>query len=250
MSVPAPVERAEDKGVRPPEADGGHRCPRQRKPSQAAQPVAEATQASPPRVAPDRPAGSRAPEPFVPAEPAVPARPARPLAPARPGRRRRGRCGHRSPALTWPARAARRRTIDGARLLTTGAVAISVPDRWRESADLAGVDGLSFDEPISLESTDGDGTMRVGMLADEAEGRTLLPAAFRRYLGRGNIETDDAVRLGDVQAYRYTDLEFVGDRAAEPPSTPHPPARGSSRQRAPARRWPAATARRSPTPSG
>ena len=202
MSVPRPADRAEQEGRRPPEAEVDT-APARRKPATPS----ETTVASG-REATTPPQRSRVEPPHEP--------------PAR--RRRRG-----SPATLAVLALAAAGVIAGAfvlgnqgekdpeggsRVLETGPVALTVPENWRESPNLAGVRGLDFKRGISLEEESGEGTLHLGMMGDEAKGRTLLPAAFRATLGDRVIETEDAVRLGELQAYRFADLPVPGVRGA------------------------------------
>ena len=91
---------------------------------------------------------------------------------------------------------------------SAGSVALSFPSGWQRSRDDPGVPGLELSDPIVLTPPGGGGSRLVAGSTD-AVGAPLLPVPFIARVG-GPPERDDAVKLGDVQAYRYRDLRPRG----------------------------------------
>ena len=97
----------------------------------------------------------------------------------------------------------------------SGAIAISYPNNWqRVDAGPAGpagapeLPGFRFTNPIAV----GPGPQRSNRLVTglvDASGPSLLPAAFVKSLG-ADPDRNDTVRLGDLQAYRYRNLDPGG----------------------------------------
>jgi protein kinase-like protein len=98
---------------------------------------------------------------------------------------------------------------DGAHVRAAGPVAVNAPDSWQEGGSGWAIEGMNLLDTMVLENAAGDASLQVGRL-DDARGRTLLPATVRARLGDRRLSTDDAVRLGDVQAYRFADLQMPG----------------------------------------
>jgi hypothetical protein len=95
---------------------------------------------------------------------------------------------------------------------TAGQMQLRYPARWDLAAKPAPVPGLTFTSPVTL-STPG-GTVTAGIVRD-ASGPTLLSRAFADRL-EASTPPPDRVLLGDIEAYRYTDLAVKG---AEGPVT-------------------------------
>jgi hypothetical protein len=190
MSVPRPVERAEEEGRRPPEGDVDT-VPAHVRPHTPETTTIAARRTPPPSPGPPSgdppPAAGRRRSPLIDAAAALAA------VAVIVGAYVIGSQGTKAPG-------------GGARVLAAGPVAVTAPRDWRESPDPAPLRGLDLDRPIALEEESGAGALQMGLLGEDAKGRTLLPAAFRATLGDENIANDDTVRLGELQAYRFTDL--------------------------------------------
>ena len=191
MSVPRPAQRAEDEGRRAPEGQVETK-PARPQPAE----VAGATVAS------------KAREPEPPSGPVpVPHRPdRRPVALIALGLFALGLIAGAFVLGSQGMRAA----ADGTRVLSTPAFTVTAPGGWSESQDLAEINGMRFADAVELEAPGGAGALRIGMLGSDATGRTLLPATFRATLGDIKIDTEDPVRVGEVQAYRFADLSVDG----------------------------------------
>jgi hypothetical protein len=93
--------------------------------------------------------------------------------------------------------------------VAAGSLAISVPDNWNPVASAFAIPGLELDGAVTL-APGGDaaqGALTVG--TTRATGRTLLPASFLDRLPEAPAQ-DDAVQLGDLEAYRYAGLRPQG----------------------------------------
>jgi hypothetical protein len=89
-----------------------------------------------------------------------------------------------------------------------GALELGYPDGWRRAGSPPEIPGLRLESPIALSKGGGAGNaLQAGMTS--ATGPSLLPAAFLRRLD-DEPARDDAVRLGDLDAYRYRDLRPEG----------------------------------------
>jgi hypothetical protein len=93
-----------------------------------------------------------------------------------------------------------------------GALELSYPDGWQRAQSPPEIPGLQLQQPITVSQT-GKGGGGSGSALEagttRATGASLLPAAFLRRLG-DEPSRDDAVRLGDLDAYRYRDLRPRG----------------------------------------
>ena len=95
---------------------------------------------------------------------------------------------------------------------SAGALELSYPDGWQRAQSPPEIPGLQLQQPIALsQSGEGGGGSGSALQAGttRATGASLLPAAFLRRLGE-EPPRDDAVRLGDLDAYRYRDLRPRG----------------------------------------
>jgi hypothetical protein len=100
-------------------------------------------------------------------------------------------------------------TPEGSNSVSAGSVRLTFPDAWTEDESVADVPGLEFADRIELVAPGGQ--PENGLLAGQtdATGPTMLPAALLERLDQPP-ETNDAVRLGDFEAYRYRNLEPEG----------------------------------------
>jgi hypothetical protein len=89
-----------------------------------------------------------------------------------------------------------------------GALELSYPDGWQRADESPAVPGLELQDPITI-SQRGRARDGLGAGMTDATGPSLLPAAFLRRLD-GAPPRDDAVKLGDLEAYRYRDLRVNG----------------------------------------
>jgi hypothetical protein len=91
---------------------------------------------------------------------------------------------------------------------TAGALELSYPDGWQRTGSPPEIPGLRLQSPIALaqEAESGD-ALQAG--TTRATGPSLLPDTFLRTLGEEPAR-DDAVRLGDLDAYRYPNLRPEG----------------------------------------
>ena len=95
---------------------------------------------------------------------------------------------------------------------TAGALELSYPDGWQRASSPPEIPGLRLQQPIAISQTGEGGTGSGSALqagTTRATGASLLPAQFLRRLG-DEPPRDDAVRLGDLDAYRYRDLRPRG----------------------------------------
>jgi hypothetical protein len=97
----------------------------------------------------------------------------------------------------------------GSRTVSAGALDLNVPDDWRPASGATAIPGLEYTESVSLTPPGGtnEGTVTAGFT--NARGRSLLPTSFVRQLGEPPPMTD-GVRLGELEAYRYSDLKPSG----------------------------------------
>ncbi|MEX2197135.1 MAG: serine/threonine-protein kinase [Thermoleophilaceae bacterium] len=97
---------------------------------------------------------------------------------------------------------------EGTNSVSAGMLRVSYPDGWQEGGNVAEVPGLEPADPIQLAAP---GSAGGGLVAGrvEAAGPTLLPASFLERLDQPPA-TDDAVQLGEYEAYRYRNLEPEG----------------------------------------
>jgi hypothetical protein len=96
---------------------------------------------------------------------------------------------------------------DGAELANSasaGSLGLSFPSGWKRIAGEPGVAGMSFSQPIVLSPAEFPGARLVAGQV-EGTGPTLLPRDFLARLP-DEPSRDDAVRLGELQAFRYPGL--------------------------------------------
>jgi hypothetical protein len=89
-----------------------------------------------------------------------------------------------------------------------GALELSYPDGWQRADGPPAVPGLELEDPVAVSQRGGARDALVAGMTD-ATGPSLLPAAFLRRLDSAPAR-DDAVRLGDLEAYRYRNLRPEG----------------------------------------
>ena len=96
---------------------------------------------------------------------------------------------------------------------SAGALTVTHPDTWQRAQTSVKVPGYSLDDQISLTPKSGaqGGTLAAGM-AGNAGNSLLLPDAFVKAIGGGGNPSPEPVKLGDLQAYRYTDLQVKGSQ--------------------------------------
>jgi len=98
---------------------------------------------------------------------------------------------------------------------SAGDLELSFPASWQHLASAPAIPGLAFSQPLALApaAAGGSGSAASGerLVAGEvsASGPSLLPAAFTSALG-GAPPHAEAVRLGALQAYRYSGLSVQG----------------------------------------
>ena len=100
-------------------------------------------------------------------------------------------------------------TAAGSSFASAGGLELSFPDNWERPESEIKIKGLDFQAPISLAPT---GAVRnQGLVAGQvqASGPTLLPRKFLKLLPKPPSRSD-AVRLGDLEAYRYQNLRPRG----------------------------------------
>ena len=91
---------------------------------------------------------------------------------------------------------------------SSGSLAVSFPDGWKRVAGSPEVPGLELSQPIVLAPPTPAGA-RLETGETDGAGPTLLPGGFLERLETAP-KRGDAVRLGRLQAYRYTDLSPEG----------------------------------------
>ena len=94
---------------------------------------------------------------------------------------------------------------EGTSSAQSGAISITYPSSWERTDQVPKVPGFEFTNPIVVgPSGQADNRLVTGLV--DASGPTLLPAAFVKSLGADPDRTD-TVRLGELQAYRYRNLD-------------------------------------------
>jgi hypothetical protein len=91
--------------------------------------------------------------------------------------------------------------------VSAGILDLSFPDDWSR-ADAAGIEGLRLSNEIALAPERQRGALLAAGTTN-GSGRTLLPGAFLDRLP--DEPSGEAVRLGELQAYRYAGLEPEGE---------------------------------------
>jgi hypothetical protein len=94
---------------------------------------------------------------------------------------------------------------EGTSTARSGAITITYPSTWQQSDQVPAPPGYQFTNPIAVGPKGQPNNRLVTGLVD-ASGPTLLPAAFVKSLG-ADPNRNDTVRLGDLQAYRYRNLD-------------------------------------------
>ena len=97
---------------------------------------------------------------------------------------------------------------EGTSSVQSGAITITYPSSWQRADDTPEIPGFEFTNPIAVGPADQPNNRLVTGLVD-ASGASLLPAAFVKSLG-ADPDRSDTVRLGDLQAYRYRNLDPGG----------------------------------------
>ena len=89
---------------------------------------------------------------------------------------------------------------------SAGSLTITFPDSWSKVDSAPPIPGITFKDPITIAPKGGPavGALTAGTVT--AADATLLPASFKKSL-ESPAPKGDPVKLGDVQAYRYTDLK-------------------------------------------
>jgi hypothetical protein len=89
-------------------------------------------------------------------------------------------------------------------------VKAKVPAGWTKSASAAEVPGLTLSDAVAFGpggKVDGD-TILLGAVRDSANNSTLLSTDFIKAVGK--VPPKEAVQIGDLQAYRYRDVDVPG----------------------------------------
>jgi hypothetical protein len=89
---------------------------------------------------------------------------------------------------------------------SAGALTITFPDTWQRVSSAPPIPGLDFKDPISVAPKGGPavGALTAGMVT--ASDPSLLPATFKKQLS-GTVPKGEPVKLGNLQAFRYTGLK-------------------------------------------
>jgi hypothetical protein len=90
-----------------------------------------------------------------------------------------------------------------------GVLELSYPDGWQRAESPPEIPGLRLQSPIALSKSGSGAGNGLQAGTTRATGASLLPAAFLRRLD-DEPPRDDAVRLGELDAYRYRDLRPRG----------------------------------------
>ena len=95
--------------------------------------------------------------------------------------------------------------LSPARAVSAGPLELNSPGDWTRASQPPEIPGLSLASAVALAPSGGEaqGTLVAGLV--EAENGTLLPSDFLQRLSRRPAQ-DDAVKLGELEAYRYKDL--------------------------------------------
>ena len=94
---------------------------------------------------------------------------------------------------------------EGTSSAQSGAISITYPSSWQRSDQVPELPGFEFTNPIVVgPNGKADNRLTTGLV--DASGPALLPAAFVKALG-ADPERSDTVRLGELQAYRYRNLD-------------------------------------------
>lgn len=98
---------------------------------------------------------------------------------------------------------------EGSNSVSAGNVRLTFPDTWTEEQSVPDVPGLEFADRIELVAPGGEPSAGLVAGQTDATGPTLLPRQLLERLGEPP-SAEDAVRLGEVEAYRYRGLEPEG----------------------------------------
>jgi Protein kinase domain len=91
---------------------------------------------------------------------------------------------------------------------TAGPISLRYPAGWQVGATLPAIPGITFTSPVALGRSPGGAGLTAGVVS-AATGPTLLAPAFRAHV-TGALPTPAPVQLGNVDAYRYSDLQVGG----------------------------------------
>lgn len=93
--------------------------------------------------------------------------------------------------------------------MSNGDLTLGIPSEWERTSNETQIPGLRFSEPVGLQLKGrSDAGATAGMV--NGSGRTLLPADFRGRLDRQPRTDGNAVRVGDLEGYRYRNLRASG----------------------------------------
>ena len=92
---------------------------------------------------------------------------------------------------------------------TRAGIALSHPAGWQRRSKAPRIPGLRFESPLVLTPAGQRSRGIVAGIVTSAVGSDLLPAALRKRLP-DEVPKPDAVRLGDIEALRYSTLRIVG----------------------------------------
>jgi hypothetical protein len=94
---------------------------------------------------------------------------------------------------------------------SAGSLSLSFPAGWERVPEQARIPGMHFENAIVLTPAVGSGDRLVAGKTD-GSGRTLLPVALLNELPGDDPPEGEAVRLGKLEAYRYTGLRPADSR--------------------------------------
>ncbi len=90
-----------------------------------------------------------------------------------------------------------------------GSLEITFPNTWRRTSQPPAIPGLELRNPIALNERGRPSSDGLGAGVTDATGPALLPPSFLSTLDEAPPR-DDAVKLGQIEAYRYEDLKPEG----------------------------------------
>ncbi len=90
-----------------------------------------------------------------------------------------------------------------------GVLELSFPDSWARATDPPAIPGLKLENQLALTEKEASKDDALAAGTTDATGPSLLPAAFLDRLP-DEPKRDDAVKLGDLDAYRYAGLQPEG----------------------------------------
>ena len=100
-------------------------------------------------------------------------------------------------------------TPAGSSVATGGSLEVSFPNTWKRTSQPPAIPGLELRNPIALNERGRPSSDGLGAGVTDATGPALLPASFLSLLDEAPPR-DDAVKLGQIDAYRYEDLKPEG----------------------------------------